>query len=195
MPRFSDSEKEIIRQRLLTEGERLFSTLGLKKVTIDDLIHAVGIAKASFYTFYTSKEQLYMEIVQSIQKKLFTDVEELLEQNSGLPCAERVKQVFAWLYLNMSKYPILLQIDSSTVDYISRKLPPEQLADYQQNQFDAAQSLANHGVKFKCSVELASKAFQAVYYCWLGLNMEGEETQKAVIDLVLSGVIHEVVAD
>ena len=52
MPRFSENEKERISNKLLTEGERLFTIHGIKKVTIDDLTEAVGIAKASFYTFY-----------------------------------------------------------------------------------------------------------------------------------------------
>ena len=38
MPRFSENEKEQIRNKLLTEGERLFATLGIKKVTIDDIV-------------------------------------------------------------------------------------------------------------------------------------------------------------
>lgn len=62
MPRFSESEKEIIRQKLLAEGERLFAAYGIKKVSIDEIVRAAGIAKGSFYTFYASKEHLYMEI-------------------------------------------------------------------------------------------------------------------------------------
>lgn len=47
MPRFSEREKERIRSKLYAEGERLFTAHGIKKVTIDDLAEAAGIAKAS----------------------------------------------------------------------------------------------------------------------------------------------------
>ena len=43
MPRFSEYEKVRIQQSLLEEGERLFTTYGLKKVTIDDIVKAVKI--------------------------------------------------------------------------------------------------------------------------------------------------------
>ena len=31
MPRFSDTEREMIKQKLLQEGERLFTSYGIKK--------------------------------------------------------------------------------------------------------------------------------------------------------------------
>ena len=37
MPRFTEKEKAFISDKLLAEGEKLFSLHGLKKVTVDDL--------------------------------------------------------------------------------------------------------------------------------------------------------------
>ena len=54
MPKFSDAEKEIIKQKLMQEGERLFTSYGIKKVTIDEIVQAAGIAKGSFYSFYSN---------------------------------------------------------------------------------------------------------------------------------------------
>ena len=45
MPKFSDAEKEFIRQKLMQEGERLFVSFGIKKVSIDEIVQATGIAK------------------------------------------------------------------------------------------------------------------------------------------------------
>ena len=42
MPRFSAGEREIIRQRLMREGERLFAAFGVKKVTVDEIVRATG---------------------------------------------------------------------------------------------------------------------------------------------------------
>jgi len=83
MPRFGETEKENIRQNLLAEGERLFLAHGLKKVTIDDLIEAVNIAKATFYSFYESKEYLYMDIVQGIQEKIFMSLKQFWKITQG----------------------------------------------------------------------------------------------------------------
>ena len=62
MPKFTESEKQAIQETLLREGEKLFVEYGLKKVTVDELVKAAGIAKGSFYSFYSNKEHLYMDI-------------------------------------------------------------------------------------------------------------------------------------
>ena len=63
MPRaFTAVEKETIREKLMEVGRACFLRYGLKKTTIEDLTRPAGIAKASFYLFFDSKEQLFVEI-------------------------------------------------------------------------------------------------------------------------------------
>lgn len=63
MPRaFTEVEKETIRDRLMEAGRTCFLRYGLKKTTIEDLVKPAGIAKASFYLFFASKEDLYVEL-------------------------------------------------------------------------------------------------------------------------------------
>jgi AcrR family transcriptional regulator len=64
MPRaFTEAEKETIRERLIQAGRDCFTRYGLKKTTIEDLTGPAGIAKASFYLFFDSKEALYVQIM------------------------------------------------------------------------------------------------------------------------------------
>ena len=63
MPRaFTEVEKETIRAKLMETGRACFLRYGLKKTTIEDLTGPAGIAKASFYLFFDSKEQLFVEV-------------------------------------------------------------------------------------------------------------------------------------
>ena len=63
MPRaFTATEKETIRDKLMETGRACFLRYGLKKTTIDDLVKPAGIAKASFYLFFDTKEALYLEL-------------------------------------------------------------------------------------------------------------------------------------
>ena len=195
LPRFGETEKENIRQNLLTEGERLFLTYGLKKVTIDDLIEAVNIAKATFYSFYESKEYLYMDIVQGIQKKIFMELETVLENNAKLPSRERVRQVFGRMTQLMTQYPILSKIDQTTVDLISRKVKKERMAAFVKQNLDAAQSLYNHGVRFICEVKIASIIFQTLYHCFINMHIGSKEEQTIAIELMLNGIIDNIVED
>ena len=94
MPKFGEMEKVRIRQRLLEEGERLFSMYGLKKVTVDDIVKAVNIAKATFYKFYDGKEYLFLDVVQKQQKEIFDILEGVLMESEMKTDRERVKTVF-----------------------------------------------------------------------------------------------------
>lgn len=193
MPRFSENEKERIYNKLLTEGERLFTAHGIKKVTIDDLVEAVGIAKASFYTFYESKEYLYLDIVQIIQQKIFAELNAILDSNSSLPGEERVLQVFKAMNRMMLQYPVLTYMDAATIELIARKVSKERLASFMEQNFDAAQSLYDHGVRFSCDRQTVSHAFQAIYHSWTYLRDKGEEIQSSVTDILLHGVISQIV--
>ena len=63
MPRaFTAVEKETIREKLMAAGRTCFLRYGLKKTTIEDLTKPAGIAKASFYLFFDSKEDLFIEV-------------------------------------------------------------------------------------------------------------------------------------
>jgi len=63
MPKpFTAVQKETIREKLMEAGRACFLRYGLKKTTIEDLVKPAGIAKASFYLFFDTKESLYLEI-------------------------------------------------------------------------------------------------------------------------------------
>lgn len=63
MPRaFNDDEIGRIRASLLRAGRTSFLERGMKGTTIDHLIGAAGIGKGSFYQFFKSKEDLFLEL-------------------------------------------------------------------------------------------------------------------------------------
>ncbi len=195
MPRFSDREKEQIRDRLLAQGEKLFAARGIKKVTIDDLAEAAGIAKASFYKFYEGKEHLYLDIVQHIQRKIFSHVNGLLDANAGLPGKERVLQVFEAMFQMTFRYPILTHLDTATTDLITRRVSKERLVAYGDQNVDAVHALYQHGIHFACDAQTLSCAFQALYQCWIALQDKGEDMQSAVIKILLRGILDQTVTE
>ena len=68
MPKaWSEREKELIKKTLLSEGKKLFEKYGLQKTTVDEIVNAAQISKGSFYIFYQSKEELYFDVLDSIE--------------------------------------------------------------------------------------------------------------------------------
>ncbi|WP_254538318.1 TetR/AcrR family transcriptional regulator [Halomarina litorea] len=64
MRSFSDSERTRIRRQMRETGRELFARYGLRKTTIAELTEPAGIATSTFYQFYDSKEELYLELLE-----------------------------------------------------------------------------------------------------------------------------------
>lgn len=192
MPKFSEQGKARIQQYLLEEGERLFTTYGLKKVTIDDIVKAVKIAKASFYRFYEGKEYLFLDIAQRKQKEIFESLENVLKESESKTDRERVKMVFFVMSELMGKYPILTNINEETVEAIARKVSVQRLAEYRAQGFDAVKTMEEHGIQFRYDTKVVSQVFHTLYQAWISLQGQPVEMQKQVIDIMLDGIIEQI---
>ncbi|WP_214409172.1 TetR/AcrR family transcriptional regulator [Sphaerisporangium fuscum] len=62
-PAFTAEEKARITALLLETGEKLFTSQGLRKTSLEELMAPAGVAKSSFYVFFDSKEALYLELM------------------------------------------------------------------------------------------------------------------------------------
>ncbi|CAL9367784.1 hypothetical protein SUDANB121_00806 [Nocardiopsis dassonvillei] len=62
-PAFTEQEKSRITGLLMEAGADLFTARGLRKTSLEDLVAPAGIAKSSFYVFFRSKEDLYLELM------------------------------------------------------------------------------------------------------------------------------------
>lgn len=195
MSRFTQKEKEQIKSKLITEGERLFTAYGIKKVTIDEITSSAVIAKATFYKFYESKESLYLDIAQNLQQKIFMGLDMLLQNNSQIPGKQRVKLLFNVMYDLMIQYPFLTQINKETIELISRKVSKNRLSLYMQQNLNAVHILEKHNIKLFCAPEVATLAFHALYSAWLSIKDADTATQTKVTELLLDGVIDKVICD
>ena len=195
MPRFSEQERELIRQKLLAEGERLFTAYGIKKVSVEEIVQATGIAKGSFYAFYPSKEHLYMDIAGRLQARMWCELEDFLQENRALPPRELCKQCFLWMFRQLRRYPMLQQADGETAEYLYRKLPPEVIAAHTGDDSRELGRLQEFGVRFCCGTELATKTLQTLAISFLNLQQDASADQQAVMSIILDGVLKEIVCD
>jgi AcrR family transcriptional regulator len=70
-----------VRDALLGVGARLFVSEGVENVSVEDVIAAADIARSTFYTFFTSKRDLLVHIVEPV----FTTGTSTFTALNGLP--------------------------------------------------------------------------------------------------------------
>ncbi|MFR8519169.1 MAG: TetR/AcrR family transcriptional regulator [Emergencia timonensis] len=185
MPRFSNMEREKIREKLMQEGERLFTSFGLKKVSIDEIVQAAGIAKGSFYSFYTNKEHLYMDISGNLQQKMWREMDEFLNEHRTLPPRELCKQCFLWMFHQLERYPMLKQVDNETAEHLYRKLPPEVLAAHTRDDSHELIKLEEYGIHFTCGIDIATKTLQTLAVSLLNLQQDQTGDRQIIMEIIL----------
>lgn len=193
MPRFTEQEKKTIEHSLLVEGKRLFTMYGLKKVTIDDIIQAVNIAKASFYKFYEGKEYLFLDIVQRDRQEIFEALEVECRTSQASADEERIKELFRKMFVLSEKYPLISSIDEKTIEILKRKVSLSQLEAFLNQGNDTVRILQNYGINFKYSTRIISQLFLTLYQAWISLQGSDKTMQKQVMDIMLDGIIHQIV--
>lgn len=80
-----------VREAILDACDRLLSTRGYQKMTIDDLAHAVGIGKGSVYLHFASKEEIVLSHIDRIVERLREKLFRLAAKNS--PIEKRLKEM------------------------------------------------------------------------------------------------------
>jgi AcrR family transcriptional regulator len=80
-----------VREAILDATDRLLSTRGYQKMTIDDLAQEVGIGKGSVYLHFSSKEEIVLSHIDRIVERLKEKLSAVAAKNS--PIEKRLKEM------------------------------------------------------------------------------------------------------
>lgn len=131
MPRhFSKEEREQIRERLIEAGLEMFEKFGPDKTNIEDITAMAGIVKGSFYKFFNSKGDLFMEIYSTERQKAQKMAEETFA-GSKEDIDVLLKQYMHFLYEMRKNRPILdIAYEADAVRLINDKTVRDRLLSY-----------------------------------------------------------------
>lgn len=85
---FSERKRREISSQIKEAALRLFETKGIRKTTVAELAESVGIAKGTFYNFYTTKGQLVAEIMDDFNDAAERELMKKLEGRPKIPITE-----------------------------------------------------------------------------------------------------------
>lgn len=189
MPKFNDREKDIIYEKLNIEGEKLFSLYGLKKVTVDDIVNAVGIAKGSFYSFYKNKEELFMELNCTAQQEIFNNVERYIETLNKLSPKEYVKLAIKKTFKDYYSHPIISHVNTDIWNYLKRKLPDTIIRKHINDDTLNIKTLSQkYNIKFKYDIEIITKTLENLYS-----SASSIKDNEIILDIFINGIVDQIV--
>lgn len=128
---YSQQDREQIKEQLLQTGLELFAKQGYKNTRLSQIFETVGISKTFFYTFFVSKEELVLHILNYQQEILFQAAKEIMEQ-AETTWKEKLLYFFS-MCIHHKEYGIFIMTQEEEV-MVFRNLAPENYQLFQQGQ-------------------------------------------------------------
>lgn len=75
---YSEEDKERIRNALIAVGLELMAKQGIQHTTVEQIYKKVGISKTFFYSFFSTKEDLVVEMLYLQQPKIIAYAQKLM---------------------------------------------------------------------------------------------------------------------
>lgn len=122
MPKiFSEEDRGVIKERLMETGLRSLEQRGYRSSSVEDIARETGIAKGTFYNFFRSKEDLYLQIMLSIRDGRRRELSDFFA--SGEKPGRKKTEEFLFRYVQKKNVHHYFTEEELTL--IFRKMPQE----------------------------------------------------------------------
>ena len=131
MPRaFNEREREQIKQKLLTAGRASINRAGVRQLAIDDVVREAGISKGSFYSFFPSREDFILSVLESWEAEYRGELVRGVAEGGG-SFRQRLERFFLGALEIFEREPGLARLGIKEIRAITDRLPPERIAAHQ----------------------------------------------------------------
>lgn len=122
MPKkYSVQEKENIRKDLLLHASRSLFHKGVQDISVDELVKKTGIPKGTFYLFYKTKEELFIDLLVSFRLDVQEEMLSMLQELDENHIVTSLTTVFSLLTEEIYSKGIYRLLDEQQLQIISRK--------------------------------------------------------------------------
>jgi AcrR family transcriptional regulator len=136
MPKaFTEREKQIISGRLKEKGSEMFVKYGVKRTTVDDLARSAGISKGSFFSFFPSKEELFVTIFEEKLEELSSSIKHQLDDKS-IPAKEAFSGFLKRRFVVENNPLLSVFHHHEDFEYLMRKVTRERITRLILNDFN-----------------------------------------------------------
>jgi AcrR family transcriptional regulator len=183
---FDTVEKEVIAERLLEAGERLFGRYGLRKTRIEEITREAGISKGSFYTFYKSKELLCFAILERIQSRQREAMLSLAKDGKG-SAADRLEGVIRVGLQMLNDTPLLrVMLEKEEYAQMVRGIPQDRIArEYADDTAFLERIISIVGARPAVSPEIATGLIRAVFFVAMNAREIAPASEQTLVDALV----------
>jgi AcrR family transcriptional regulator len=90
MPKVVPEYKEVARARIIQAATKIFSQKGYQETSMDDIAREIGVTKATLYSYFDSKKDIFNIIATSANQKLRETLHTSLNNHDYLSAVEGI---------------------------------------------------------------------------------------------------------
>lgn len=157
---FTEREKENIRGSLQEACKQSWTQYGYKKTSVDELCRQVGISKGAFYLFFETKEDLFCEVLCSVQEQICVAASKIIETHKD---KYGVAEALKLIYREYDHNNFLYHANSADFTIFRNKLSEKQAERIEaSNRMSRQLFVSQPYLKFKIDVDMAMSVIYAL---------------------------------
>lgn len=86
---FTPRERNSIERKLREVALECAASMGMRRTTVEELARRAGISKGAFYSFFESKEHLFLSMLEEVHGEIYGRAKEVFDRSAGLPSWQR----------------------------------------------------------------------------------------------------------
>lgn len=187
---FSERDKGELYDRMIAQGCRLVREKGIRKLRVEDVTRAVGIAKGTFYSFFPSKERFVYAMMTEGRQDLMDLLDRQVAEHGSLGREE----LRLWLRaMWCSERNIYRTVTLQDYEWLMARLSPEASFDPDKDSqvMEAiAQRLDN--VRPDCDWLVFANLQKTLALVLLGRAFMHADALEATVDALIEAMLDEV---
>ncbi|MHA6533886.1 TetR/AcrR family transcriptional regulator [Paenibacillus sp. BAC0078] len=118
-----EKEKEIRRNDIIEAAEAVFFAKGYNQATMDDVAKAAEFSKRTLYVYFSSKEQIYFEIMTRGYRLMLEMLRQDIRENPAANALGGIRQMGDVFYRFSKEHPeyfeAMIQYETAEIDFIA----------------------------------------------------------------------------
>ena len=195
MPKkYSETEKTNIRRDLRRAAQRSLFHKGVRGTSVEDLVRQAAIPKATFYLFYSTKEDLYIDVLTDFRTTMQDEMLSMLQELDENHIVSSLTTVFMHLVENIYRKGIYRLLAEDELAVATRKSEVDVVRREEDELIAFFRELFGFfAIEDKDDIAAFWSAFLAIVY-----SMEGAERMEKPLEswrLLIRGLMLQLVGE
>lgn len=193
MPKkYTEEERRNIRLALMKAGGDCLLRYGVRRTTVDELVHLADIPKGTFYLFYPHKEALFLDMIRSYQDDVDTLYPAMLAELDENHIVTSLTDVFMRITMMFYERGLYRFLDNAELDVVLRKYGDEEKVDIGKRMDTMLQGLFSY---FAIEDEEDIRSFRAGYEAllYMLLSYDRLHDKERALRFLIRGLVLQMV--